>query len=279
MKVSWGSQENGWNWHVAIVPPLSLSFYPVSLLYSAAVDTERIWHNWKLKAPLIGHEEQGWAGRNRGGKSRRQDHKVLITDPELLTIKLLFIVLRYQEIHMWILRWIKSHALFLWNAITTASPANDCMPDRNVDKSELEVRLGFADNASRNKFCSSRLVSYHASHYINSAAANNDTTEHLQYWLVPRLQVEYFIVLPSSLAGLQFPSFITLSHTCLIGWRHIVINQLKDSFVHVLKECSSVCYVWAGEWVRTTRGLLTLPDQLTVVSSFSFTSAIGEVYK
>lgn len=57
-----------------------LSFYSVSLLFSAAEDTERIWQIWDLKALLIGHEEQGWpaeggkAGRNRGGRSRRKDH-------------------------------------------------------------------------------------------------------------------------------------------------------------------------------------------------------------
>lgn len=65
------------------------------------------------------------------------------------------------------------------------------MADRNVDKSKLEVRLCFADEASWSKVCTSQLVSYHASHYINSAAANNDTIEHQLHWLVPRLQVEY----------------------------------------------------------------------------------------
>lgn len=57
--------------------------------------------------------------------------------------------------------------------------------------SKLQVRFGFADEASQNKVCSSQLVSYHASHYINSAAANKDTSEHLLHWLVPRLQAAY----------------------------------------------------------------------------------------
>lgn len=58
-------------------------------------------------------------------------------------------------------------------------------------KSKLEVRLSFADQASRNKVFRIQRVSFHASRYINSAAARNDTIEHLLYWLVSRLQVEY----------------------------------------------------------------------------------------
>lgn len=98
----------------------------------------------------------------------------------------------------------------------------------------------------------SQLVSYHASHYINSAAANKDTFKHLLYWLVPRLQVEYYSVripaLSSSLAGLQFPSS-DLSN-CLTA------HSCKSAEGHVLKECSSVCYVCAKR------------NQLTVAAFF-----------
>lgn len=45
------------------------------------------------------------------------------------------------------------------------------MPDRNVDRSKLETRLGFADIASQSKIWPSQLVSYHASHYINFAVS------------------------------------------------------------------------------------------------------------
>lgn len=115
------------------------------------------------------------------------------------------------------------------------------MPDRNGNK--LEVRLGFADKASRNKVCSSWLVSYHASHYINSAAANDDTIEHLLYWLVPRLQVEYYLHYPSPLfqpchclqLAFSFHPSLHSQMTFLIGSLLILVNQPKDSFVHVLE--------------------------------------------
>lgn len=45
--------------------------------------------------------------------------------------------------------------LQLTSAIPVRQQGNDCssVPDRNVDKSKLETRLGFADKASRKFVC------------------------------------------------------------------------------------------------------------------------------
>lgn len=198
----------------------------------------------------------GKAGRNRGGSSRQQDHLVLTQIP-MQTDKSVFFFswLQIPGDSIYVDFMVHPVTCFVnmnMCSCNAATARQQAVCQTEMSTSKLELRFGFADEVSPNKVCSSQLVSYHASHSINSAAANNDTIEHLVRWLIPRLQVEYHqhiirgpgLVSSWTQCSLQFSSFTALSPTHLIGWQRILVNQLKDSFVDVLKECSSVCFVW-----------------------------------
>jgi len=155
---------------------------------------------------------------------------------------------------------MNSHALWIsrmyscwmkWSCICNSSEtvANACsgVPDRNVDESKFKNRLGYTYKAGRNKIGLSQLV-YHASYSTyNAAAANKNTIQHLLHWLDPRLKIassrsqSFFLRQPCLLLQLVFSFHPSLnSPTCLMRWRHILVNQLKDVVVKRMIICVCV---------------------------------------
>lgn len=111
-------------------------------------------------------------------------------------------------------------------------------------KSKLKVRLSFADQASRNKVHFILLQHVTTRLNIYCTGSSPDFRENIINMLL-------ILTLPSlSLAehSAAFSLSPLLRSPDLSNWlRAHSINQLRDSFVHILKDFSSVCYVCARE--------------------------------